>query len=114
VSAMSTALAAVTNLDVPVDPQAWATWLTERISPEWRPGEWDSTLLLFSGDPSNPETSIYLCSVRGCGLPTANRNGPCGSCGNQIRRSAVPASDFIPIENRRRTSAPAVPRWSAH
>jgi hypothetical protein len=59
----------------PVDTQMvaeWADWLRERLDHQWRPGEWDKSLLLFTGDPNNPRTSVGVCPVAGCGVTFAS------------------------------------------
>ena len=40
-------------------------FLTARLDPSWRPGEWNPETLIFTGDPHNPRTFVYLCANPG-------------------------------------------------
>ena len=42
---------------------AWTQWLTERLEPGWRPGEWNPQTWFFDGDPANELTGVGLCEV---------------------------------------------------
>ena len=48
------------------DRTAWFGWLQDRISPDWRPGEWDATHWFFDGNPENSRTHASRCAVRRC------------------------------------------------
>ena len=113
-SAVNAAQVAVVSLELPVDRDAWSAWLTQRIAPDWRPGEWDSSLLLFNGDPDNPATSIYLCTVPGCALPTSKRNGPCSSCDNRMKRGGMSAEELTPLDNWWHTRTRSLLRGGGH
>jgi len=51
--------------------------LTERLEESGRPGEWNPQTLIFTGDPCNPKTLVYLCTSAGCVRPTGTRNTTC-------------------------------------
>lgn len=73
---------------------SWRTALTDRIDPGWRPGEWDSVLLRFLGDPDNPATRVFRCVVTGCPGFAEGNGGFCPSCAGRRNRAGRPA-DFI-------------------
>ena len=65
--------------DTPVQPggvdlAAWTRWLQDAIVPDWRPGEWDSRALLFTGDPTNPRTRAYSCRTQACSTVVHTRS----------------------------------------
>jgi integrase len=73
----------------------WADWLRERLDHQWRPGEWDASLLLFIGDPNNPRTSVGVCPVTGCGATFSSQSaGYCVLCTNAYRRSGLSKEEF--------------------
>ena len=53
------------------DRRGWLEWLCARIEPAWRPGEWDGSLWLFTGDLDSDRTAAWPCRTPGC--PTATR-----------------------------------------
>ncbi|QIZ37230.1 site-specific integrase [Saccharopolyspora sp. ASAGF58] len=80
---------------------AWAEWLRDRLDPQWRPGEWDADLLLFVGDPSNPRTSVGVCSVAGCGVPIqVQLTGYCAPCRKAHVRSGMTREEFEAAHKR--------------
>ena len=60
--------------------QPWAEWVVVQLEPDWRPGEWDPTTRVLTGDPDNTLTRTYRCSTRGCGNMTPSYPPRCPSC----------------------------------
>uniref|UniRef100_A0AAU2VFE6 Tyrosine-type recombinase/integrase n=1 Tax=Streptomyces sp. NBC_00003 TaxID=2903608 RepID=A0AAU2VFE6_9ACTN len=71
----------------------WAAWLTERLAPHWRPGEWDADRLLFTADPYNPRTRAFNCRVTACGALVEYPASRCEACRAVSARRGHPA-DF--------------------
>lgn len=63
-----------------VTDAGWLQWLSAHTDAGWRPGEWDGSLWLFTGDLDSDRTAAWRCRTPGC--PTAARgfNGRCSSC----------------------------------
>src|SRR5258705_7105718 len=63
-----------------VTDAGWLQWLSAHTDAGWRPGEWDGSLWLFTGDLGSDRTAAWRCRTPGC--PTAARgfNGRCSSC----------------------------------
>jgi integrase len=83
--------------------EGWTAWLTERIDPAWRPGEWDPAALLFTGDVDNPATVVYRCGTAACqGL--ARSRGLCTTCERAFKTSSLTIkqfkAEFVPERNR--------------
>ncbi len=64
------AVAAAGHAITPGDGDRWHTFLTERLDERWRPNEWDPQTLIFTGDPHNQKTFVYLCAHPNCVHPT--------------------------------------------
>jgi hypothetical protein len=67
---MSASVRAVVDYAVADAGDGWRAFLAQRLEPTWRPGEWDPDTLIFTGDPENPRTFVYLCADPGCRNPT--------------------------------------------
>lgn len=79
----------------------WTAWLRDRLVRGWRPGEWGADQLLFVGDPSNPNTSVGVCAVAGCGVPIAVLSkGYCVPCGDAHARSGMTRQEFEAAHRR--------------
>ncbi|MGH3512072.1 MAG: hypothetical protein ACRDRB_07320, partial [Pseudonocardiaceae bacterium] len=64
-----------------VDPRdRWRAFLVQRLEPAWRPDEWNPDTLIFTGDPDNPKTFVYLCADPECRNPNGVRNTLCPFC----------------------------------
>lgn len=74
------AVAAAGHAITPGDGDRWHTFLTERLDERWRPNEWDPQTLIFTGDPHNQKTFVYLCAHPNCVHPTGVRNTICSFC----------------------------------
>ncbi|QHE73152.1 tyrosine-type recombinase/integrase [Rhodococcus sp. WAY2] len=83
---MSAAATAGTLAPAPGETDSrWRALLTERLVEPWRPGEWNPQTLIFTGDPGNPKTLVYLCTSAGCVNPTGTRNSICAFCTSRRR-----------------------------
>jgi integrase len=78
----------------------WAGWLHGRLDPQWRCGEWDVSLLLFTGDPASPRTVVRACPIARCGQVTASP-GYCKHCGDACRQSGMTREEFEATYTRR-------------
>lgn len=77
------------------DRHAWERWLQSRIDPEWRPGEWDATTWLFTGDPDNPATSAVRCRTDTCVAVMPGRAVRfCSSCQRDLTESGMSELEF--------------------
>lgn len=76
-----------------IDLAAWSVWLDDQLAPDWRPGEWDAERLLFSGNPDNPRTAVWVC-LR-CGMLTAKGSGLCTLCGRVKKQSGLSREEFL-------------------
>ena len=74
------------QVERPGEP-GWLGWLQARLDPRWRAGEWDSQLLLFTGDLASPRTAAWACRTPGCVTATRRTSGRCDGC----RRARVGA-----------------------
>jgi len=84
-------------LDIPESAEsraAWTQWLTDRLEPGWRPGEWNPQTWFFDGDPANEFTAAGLCEVSSCGVKT---DGPrmCAVCQKAFQVSTVSREQFV-------------------
>jgi integrase len=69
------------HVDAVVDPrERWRAFLAQRLEPAWRPDEWNPDTLIFTGDPDNPKTFVYLCADPECRNPNGVRNTLCPFC----------------------------------
>ncbi len=71
----------------------WAVWLAARLDPDWRPGEWFASDLLFKGDPLNPLTRVNVCRISNCGKPTKGKLW-CTQCERAARKSGLTPEEF--------------------
>lgn len=58
----------------------WSAWLRERITTDWRPGEWDLEVWLFTGDHTNPRTTLHKCAVHACVMEVRSARALCRAC----------------------------------
>lgn len=65
---------------LPAGEAGWLGWLQDRLDPQWRAGEWDSQLLLFTGDLDSPRTAAWPCRTPGCPTTTNRTSGRCDGC----------------------------------
>ena len=72
---------------------AWAQWLTERLEPGWRPGEWNPQSWFFDGDPANDMTAAGRCEVLSCRARTDGLR-MCTGCLRLLKRSGMTRETF--------------------
>ena len=85
------------------DDASWLQWLSAHTDAAWRPGEWDGSLWLFTGDLDSDRTAAWRCRTPGC--PTAARgfNGRCSSCRRARAAAGVCEEEFDRAPRRRPT-----------
>ena len=85
------------------DDAGWLQWLSAHTDAAWRPGEWDGSLWLFTGDLDSDRTAAWRCRTPGC--PTAARgfNGRCSSCRRARAAAGVCEEEFDRAPRRRPT-----------
>lgn len=90
-------------------PAATATWeefVKAALRSDWRPGEWDTATLTFTGDPGNDTTAVALCQTPSCDtIVDGGMSVRCSSCKRQIPRwpsVQVFERDYVPKPELRR------------
>ncbi len=78
----------------PCDQDGWRTWLRQQLITDWRAGERDATVWLFTRDPNNPATNCGVCAVQSCDSVTNGRT-LCASCERARHRSEMDRDTFI-------------------
>jgi hypothetical protein len=77
------------------DSAAWGSWLQDRIEPGWRPGEWDATNWLFTGNPDNPATLVVRCRTVSCPAVLPGRTVRfCEACQHDLAERDQSEPDF--------------------
>lgn len=70
---------------------SWVASLESRLQPDWYPGEWDASSWTFLGDPDNPKTWVFRCTIPGCGGYNAEQTVFCRRCRrNYIKQGHPP------------------------
>ena len=72
---------------------AWVESLESRLQTDWRPGEWDASSWTFLGDPDNPKTWVFPCTIPGCGSYSIQEGVFCTRCRRNYIKQGHPA-DF--------------------
>jgi integrase len=91
--------AALSRLPTSLDHEAWVAFLGQSLLPagQWRPGEFDPSRCLFTGDPDNPMTTTVRCRMTGCGRLVDSRC-LCSPCRRALRTSGLDEDEFIQRE----------------
>ncbi len=92
----------------PGDEPGWLEWLRTHIDATWRPGEWDSSLWLFTGDLASDRTAAWPCRTPGCPLATRRYSGRCTAC-RRARVAAGVSEEAFDRAPRRPPVRPLVP-----
>ena len=71
------------------------------LDPEWRPGEWDGELWLFTGDLESQRTAAWRCRTPGCPIAASHHNGRCSGCRRALTGAGVPEEEFDRQPRRR-------------
>ena len=72
----------------------WLEWLEAHVDTVWRPGEWDQSLWLFTGDLDSDRTAVWLCRTPGCPTATRQAGGRCATCRRARSAAGVCDEDF--------------------
>ena len=81
------------------DESAWLAWLRDHTDLDWRPGQWDPELWLFTCSPDDPTTLAASCAVANC--PVIMVHGRlCQTCAKVFKRSGLDFDDFISSYSR--------------
>lgn len=87
----------------PEQAREWAAWLAANTAAPWRVGEWDPSILLFTGDAESRSTVVYRCTVAACAALARTRT-MCGACQKEFRSSGLAEAEFkasfVPDRNR--------------
>ncbi len=77
-----------------VTDAGWLGWLSAHVDAGWRPGEWDGSLWLFTGDLDSDRTAAWRCRTPGCPTPARGFNGRCASCRKSRSTAGVCEEEF--------------------
>lgn len=72
----------------------WLAWLIAHVDPAWRPGEWDQSLWLFTGDLGSDRTAAWPCRTPGCPSATRRYHGRCEACRRARLTAGVSEEEF--------------------
>lgn len=72
----------------------WVEHLSNQVDPAWRPGEWDHDAWVFIPDADNPQTRLFRCPRRGCGVPVS-RDQVCVYCSREQKRNQWTADELL-------------------
>jgi hypothetical protein len=86
----------------------WLEWLVAHVDPDWRLGEWDAALWLFTGDLDSDRTAAWQCRTPGCPTTTRRHNGRCSGC-RRARTAAGISEEEFDRRPRRRPTRPIAP-----
>jgi integrase len=90
----------VVGASFPFDRRAWASWLRERTTVDWRPGEWDPRIWLFTGDLESDGTAAWPCQTTACEITVRSRRALCVACRSAWKRCgqdlAVFTASYVP------------------
>lgn len=77
-----------------VDPSpAWVASLPGRLDNGWHAGEWNASTWTFTGDPDNPRTWVFRCTIAGCPAYDEHQGPYCRRCRRNYIKQGHPA-DF--------------------
>jgi integrase len=77
--------AAITAVPAVVDRQDWAEVVEAQLLADWRPREWDSERLLFTGLLDTSVTLAFTCCTPECGEPSRTKETPCYECKQELK-----------------------------
>ncbi|MEV4001945.1 tyrosine-type recombinase/integrase [Actinomadura sp. NPDC049753] len=77
----------------PEEAASWSQWLSANTPPGWRPGEWDRSTRLFTGDVSNRSTVAYRCTVAACDR-VSRTQALCDHCEKALPGSGLALEEF--------------------
>ncbi len=77
----------------PEQAASWLEWLAANTPPQWRPGEWDRSTRLFTGDVNNRSTVAYRCTVAACDR-VSRTQALCDQCEKALPGSGLALEEF--------------------
>src|ERR1700758_1009796 len=76
------------------DESAWVAWLRDHTDLNWRPGQWDPEIWLFTCSPDDPTTLAETCAVTNC--PVIILHGRiCQTCAKAYKKSGLIVNEFV-------------------
>jgi integrase len=95
VSVTSAAPAVLSHLPISLDHEAWVAFLRQSLlAPgQWRPGEFEPSRWLFTGDPDNAMTTTMRCRMTGCDRLVDSRC-LCSPCRRALSASGLDEDEF--------------------
>jgi len=79
----------------------WLEWLIANVDQRWRPGEWDQSLWLFTGDLDSDRTAAWRCRIPGCRVAARTHNGICSGCRRERADAGIAGEEFDGRPRRR-------------
>jgi hypothetical protein len=76
------------------DESAWLTWLRDHTDVNWRPGQWDPKLWLFTCSPDDPTTLAGTCAVTNCSVIILHGT-LCQACSKARKLSGFGVDEFV-------------------
>lgn len=76
------------------DESAWVAWLRDHTDINWRPGQWDPELWLFTCSPDDPTTLAAKCAVSNCSVIILHGT-LCQTCSKVRKLSGLSVDEFV-------------------
>jgi integrase len=95
------------------DESAWLAWLRDHTDLNWRPGQWDSELWLFTCSPDDPTTLAATCAVANCSAIILHGK-LCQTCSKALKRSGLDVHEFVKQYRRPKPKTTTVQRSNPH
>ena len=83
------------------DESAWLSWLRDHTDLNWRPGQWDPELWLFTCSPDDPTTLAATCAVVNCSVIILHGK-LCQTCAKALKQSGLDVDEFVKSYRRPR------------
>ena len=83
------------------DESAWLAWLRDHTDLNWRPGQWDPELWLFTCSPDDPTTLAATCAVANCSVIILHGK-LCQTCAKALKQSGLDVDEFVKSYRRPR------------
>jgi hypothetical protein len=77
--------------------ETWLGWLQQHVETDWRPGQWDHKLWLFTADPDDRTNTARRCAVTSCDN-VVSKGRLCRTCSKRRWRSGQSLDEFIKEE----------------
>ena len=91
------------------DETAWLAWLRDHTDPNWRPGQWNPELWLFTCSPDDPTTLAATCATINCSVIILHGK-LCQTCAKALKRSGLEFDEFVERHRRAKPRATAAHR----